>query len=127
MRALLIAGILIAGLPVSAEDEPVPTFALCPDNIATAELRELETTSQWGLLVRLTGPGSEAFEAFTTQHVGQKIRVVSPGDRPLIEPVVRAPIVSGLLQLTGFEDESAAKAALARLREETSRCGAGPG
>jgi preprotein translocase subunit SecD len=100
MRAARLRGIALAGavalaflFPCLAIAEPLQVV------VATAAAGIDAHTGKPILTVRLTDEGGKSFAAFSRAHLGQATDMRIDG-KSLMKPVIREPIVGGVLEIT---------------------------
>lgn len=110
LRGFAMAALLL-GQPAMAADISLA--------VATAEVGYDPFTAQPSVEVVLTQEGRKAFAKLTLQHVGDIIELRVDGEL-LSAPVVRSPILDGVVVVTGSMTEAEARSLALRLADQTA-------
>ena len=118
----------LAGIEVSAEEDPSLRYALCGRNVASVEVVPGGAAgAPFGVAVQLKKAAAEDFARVTHEHVGRTLEVVF-ATWLFARADIRTKIRSGLIVNQAYSSEAEAEGALRQLKVELPEqpCGVVP-
>lgn len=118
-RRLIPLALLLYTLPaLHAQTQDLPSFTITPGQVSEADV-VLDAEHHTELRLYLIPEQRQAFADFTKRYLDHQVRIIVNG-QPLVEPVVRDPILGGAMNFPCASPEEALALAKALMAKEKS-------